>query len=57
MYIHKELISILSFILIIVTIMLVKYYFDFKKLNKDVKGLKKKPLSAKDYFFFTNLNL
>ena len=52
MYIHKELISILSFILIIVTLILVRYYFDFKKLNKDVKGLKKKPLSAKNYFFF-----
>ena len=52
MYIHKELISILCLILSIGGIIVYKFFRDFQRLNAELKKWKKKPLSARDYFFF-----
>ena len=52
MYIHKEIISVVVLIILILGFAAIKFLIDFKRLNKDLKNLSRENLSAKDYFFF-----
>ena len=52
MYIHKEIIYVIFFILLISVIIVIKFLIDFKRINRDIKKMSKDQLSAKDYFFF-----
>ena len=52
MYIHKEIIYVIFFVLLISIIIVIKFLLDFKRINRDIKVMSKELLSAKDYFFF-----
>ena len=52
MYIHKEIIYVIFFILLISVIIVIKFLIDFKRINRDIKKMSKDQLSAKGYFFF-----